>query len=60
MARVKYQVALCLILDEGSKRHCVHVTVEGMETQSLVGAGADITIISGKLFKEVAQGAKLS
>ena len=53
-------MALRLILDEGSKRHCARVTVEGMETQSLVGAGADITIIGGKLFKEVAQGAKLS
>ena len=60
VARVRDHVELCLILDEGSKRHCARVTVEGMETQSLVGAGADITIIGGKLFKEVAQRAKLS
>ena len=60
MARVSDQVALCLTLDEGIKRNCSRVTVEGMETQSLVGAGADITIIGGKLFKEVAKGSKLS
>ena len=59
VARVSDQVALCLILDEGIKRNCARVTVEGLETQSLVGAGADITIIGGKLFNEVAQGSKL-
>ena len=59
VARVSDQVALCLILDEGIKRNCTRVTVEGLETQSLVGAGADITIIGGKLFNEVAQGSKL-
>ena len=60
VARVSDQVALCLILDEGIKRNCARVTVEDLETQSLVGAGADITIIGGKQFKEVAQGSKLS
>ena len=60
VARVSDQVALCLILDEGIKGNCAHMTVEGLETQSLVVAGTDITIIGGKLFKEVAQGSKLS
>ena len=60
VARVSDHVALCLTLDEGIKRNCAHVTVEGLETQSLVGTGADITIIGGKLFKEVAKRSKLS
>ena len=50
------QVRVC---DKGSKAHCVKVSVQGVPMYGVVDSGADITIIGGEMFKQVAAAAKL-
>ena len=50
---------LVRIPDEGSRNMCVKLQVEGVPVFGLIDTGADITIIGGTLFKQVASAARL-
>ena len=47
------------VLDRGSKPQRVQVVVEGVPIKGVVDSGADITIIGGEAFKQVAAVARL-
>ena len=47
------------ISDKGSKSQCVRFLVQGVPSVGLVDTAANITIIGGKLFKQVASVARL-
>ena len=47
------------VQDMGSQPHCAKVNVQGVPTVGVVDSGADITIMGGSLFKQVATVAKL-
>ena len=50
------QVHVC---DKGSKAHCVKVSVQGVPMYGVVDSAADISVIGGEMFKQVATVAKL-
>ena len=45
--------------DRGSKPQCVRVVVQGVPLYGIVDSAADITIMGGDAFKQVAAAAKL-
>ena len=45
--------------DRGSKPQCARVSVQGVPALGVLDAGADITIISGELFRKIATVARL-
>ena len=47
------------IKDTGSKAQHARVVINGVPTQGVIDSGADITIVGGELFKQIATAAKL-
>ena len=47
------------VTDHGSHPHCAKVIVQRVAAYRIIDSGADITIISGSLFKRVATTARL-
>ena len=45
--------------DHGSKLRHAHLQVEGVPAEGVINSGADITIIGGDLFRQVAAVARL-
>ena len=47
------------VTDQGSEPKCVQVAIGGVPCFGIVDSGADISIMGGKLFKQVAAVARL-
>ena len=47
------------VTDKGSKTHKAHVVVQGVPAQGVIDTGAEITIMGGDLFRQVAAASKL-
>ena len=47
------------IADQGSEAHSIRVEIQGVPARGIIDTAADITIMGGKLFKDVASVARL-